>query len=806
MISRQEPFPDHIDTTSFYDGGSRRDIVEHITSALSEDVALITLTGTDGSGKTMVCRMVREELPGDQEVLFFEQGVESFDEVVNRLAAQVGQGELEEISDRKALLDRTIELLSDSDRRLIIIIDSAENIFLATLERIRRMLDEVNADRFCVQLILSGRPLLALNYKQLAIIAFKPAEEKHLSLDPLDGEQTFNYLNHCLERAGFTEKERFTRTQAENIADVARGNFRLINQLGGRYFDPEREVDLDEAEIEELYNGVSAVREDGAYEKISAGLKNVDLDFLKVPQLGMRWYVAGGGLILFILLLFLLLRGGEEETGTLPGAVDVPELTLEKVEPDPIELPEPSIVQVPAAEIAAEQTTAAPLKDVPLPGSVDVPELTLEKVEPDPMELPESSTVRAPAAEIVAEQTSAAPLEDVPLPIEDEKPGDAAVAGPDPGNKPVQEKTVVPEPAALAREKKPIERPGQEPDSPIVVETAAADAEEPSVATGALEEESPAAAEKQIVGKEPTRTENETEPEADSTQSVVATPDSQAPETETTPAVADASADEPVAALPRENQPEPAVPAVVPPEPAEEADKTVAEGSVTSGAETLRVPQLSVLPRKQPSTEAVPFNVVTLSQESKRKPEETAAQASAQTEPEDPDSSSQPPAARQSRERAEPEITETVQPEIQPAEAVPSRVVGDRTAVQPAQKSRTPARNPDNYYAERLAAGSRWLVGGSSRKYTVQLMVLNAEDAQDNVREMLVEDGYQSIVDDLYILRKSGQPQTVMLYYGEFDSSAEARQAKAQLPSFLNRLEPYELAVKEAVAKARAVQ
>ena len=146
MISRQEPFPDQVDTASFFGGGSRRDIVDQIKSALSEDVALITLTGTDGSGKTMVCRMLQQELSGDHEVVFFEQGVESFDEVVNRLAAQVGHEELDQINDRKARLEKAIELLSASDRRLIIIIDAAENIFLATLERIRRMLDEVARD------------------------------------------------------------------------------------------------------------------------------------------------------------------------------------------------------------------------------------------------------------------------------------------------------------------------------------------------------------------------------------------------------------------------------------------------------------------------------------------------------------------------------------------------------------------------------------------------------------------------------------------------------------------------------------
>ena len=110
------------------------------------------------------------------------------------------------------------------------------------------------------------------------------------------------------------------------------------------------------------------------------------------------------------------------------------------------------------------------------------------------------------------------------------------------------------------------------------------------------------------------------------------------------------------------------------------------------------------------------------------------------------------------------------------------------------------------YYAQRLAAGSRWLVGGSRDKFTVQLMVLDSEDAQQNVRYMLAEEDYRQVLEQLYILRKVGQPQTVMLYWGEFDSPAEARAARSQLPNFLSRLEPFEIPVKDAVAKARAGQ
>ncbi len=253
MKSTRQPFQDIVDTSIFFGGGARREIVDDIKAALNDEVPLLTLTGTDGSGKTMLCRMVEQELKDDAEILFFDQGAESFDEIVNRIAAQVELEDTEEVSDRNTRLEKAVEILNQENRRLIIILDGAENIFLATLERIRRMIDQVNTERLSVQLLFSGRPLFSLNFKQLGIISFKIVKEKHFSLDPLNGRDTHLYLNHCLDVSDTDEQKRFSLAQAVEIADIARGNFRLINQLAGKFLDLKRLASEDGAALEDEY-------------------------------------------------------------------------------------------------------------------------------------------------------------------------------------------------------------------------------------------------------------------------------------------------------------------------------------------------------------------------------------------------------------------------------------------------------------------------------------------------------------------------------------------------------------------------
>jgi septal ring-binding cell division protein DamX len=106
-------------------------------------------------------------------------------------------------------------------------------------------------------------------------------------------------------------------------------------------------------------------------------------------------------------------------------------------------------------------------------------------------------------------------------------------------------------------------------------------------------------------------------------------------------------------------------------------------------------------------------------------------------------------------------------------------------------------------YSERLAAGARWLVGSGRGKHTVQLMVLASDDSEQNLKEMLGADGFQKIRNQLYIMRRVGSPPTVMLFFGEYGSQADAQQAQNSLPDFLQNLNPYSLSIEDAVKKAK---
>lgn len=529
------PFQDTIDTAFFFSGGMRREVVDEIKSALTDTIPLLTLTGDEGSGKTMVCRMVEKELPVGFASVFIPRTVESFDDVVRIVAQEtvVRQEDDEEDPGTRTLLQEIVRTLKESGQRLLIVFDESEKIYLATLERIRKMLDQVNEEGVVFQILLSGNSLLEQNLEQLGIVAFEEIEERHFALKALDSEATWMYLNYCIRVASGEKRELFSRDIVGGIFTIAAGNFRKINHLAQETLQSEK---LDTSFLVLLDNindkPVSKKNKEipSRRSRASTGMPEVNLNFLKFPVIKLEWLLYGGGACAIALLVFLLLgRSGNEDSSQDTEISNVPIIELKAIEPL------------------------------------------------DSKASPENS--KKPPV-FVAEKNNKQPVVVVKTPPVALEPKAEKVAG--------------------------------QPE-----ETAS----------------------KKVVGGKP---------------------------------------------------PEPVV--IEPQEPRE----TVSAMVVDSGVEDI--------------------------------------------------------------------------------------------------------------YMKRLTAGTRWLVGGGEGEYTVQLMVLTSEQAEENLKKMLDDADYRAVADQLFILRRVGLMSTVMVFYGEYPTLPEARNARNNLPIFLRKHHPYAISIRGAVEKTKATQ
>jgi septal ring-binding cell division protein DamX len=108
----------------------------------------------------------------------------------------------------------------------------------------------------------------------------------------------------------------------------------------------------------------------------------------------------------------------------------------------------------------------------------------------------------------------------------------------------------------------------------------------------------------------------------------------------------------------------------------------------------------------------------------------------------------------------------------------------------------------DQLFNARVAAAAKWLVGAKNDHYTIQIMSLASEGAENNIKKMLTQKEYQDVADRFFFLRKVAATPTVLVFYGEYSTMVDARNARNALPEFLLKHNPYAISIRGAVEKA----
>ncbi len=295
------PFQEEANTEQFFTGGGRGAILDDIKAAIIDNVELITLIGEEGSGKTMLCRMLSEQWDTEHTIILLPQIVESFEDVVRVVARECGLQYPVDASraDTKKIFLDLVASLQDKATNLLLICDEAETMYLATLERLRKVLDEVNDQGGGLQVLLAGKKSLTGNLEQLGLCDFKDITEKQFFLSTLDETETWNYLNFCVQISrGAGDHEVFTREAAAKIASMSRGNYRMINMFA----DESLQSSNSDTSFLVLLDHVK----DGAPVK---GVVSSGSGITSRLPFSVRYLLGGGGLL--VLLLFIFLSGGD---------------------------------------------------------------------------------------------------------------------------------------------------------------------------------------------------------------------------------------------------------------------------------------------------------------------------------------------------------------------------------------------------------------------------------------------------------------------------------------------------------------
>lgn len=229
------PFQEEPDPEIFFPGAKREEICQSLILDILSGKPLLKLIGREGSGKTLLTRVIIDRLPAKYEVVYLDNPIGSFDDLLRIVCFDLGMNPIGQHDAINFLqeLQGLLEVRRAEAKKIVLIIDEAEKLFLATLERLVRYVSD-NQEDPGLTIVLSGRPGLDANLEQLSVFSVNADIQPGYALAALNENETRQYLRFRLNAAGLSREQHgdiFTEGAVAKIFDSAQGNLRMINIL-----------------------------------------------------------------------------------------------------------------------------------------------------------------------------------------------------------------------------------------------------------------------------------------------------------------------------------------------------------------------------------------------------------------------------------------------------------------------------------------------------------------------------------------------------------------------------------------------
>ena len=204
----------------------------HLLYGINESGGFIQLTGEVGTGKTTVVRTLLSRIPQHADVAVILNPrvtpTEFLLTICEELGVDIGPADRDSVKTMVDALNRRLLNAHAEGRRVIVIVDEAQNLSADVLEQIRLLTNLETSTQKLLQIILIGQPELAalLDQTDLRQLAQRITGRYHLS--PLTRDETQEYVRHRLRVAGVSA-EVFTRRALREIHRLSGGIPRIIN-------------------------------------------------------------------------------------------------------------------------------------------------------------------------------------------------------------------------------------------------------------------------------------------------------------------------------------------------------------------------------------------------------------------------------------------------------------------------------------------------------------------------------------------------------------------------------------------------
>jgi general secretion pathway protein A len=232
---REKPFQLSPDPRFLFLAESHREALAHLLFGIEEGEGFIAVTGEVGTGKTTLCRALLKRIGPTAEVaiIFNPQlsAVELLEAIHVELGLPIASRSRRELMEQ---LNRFLLEKKEHGRRVLLLVDEAQNLGPEALEQIR-MLSNLETDTCkLIQIILLGQPEFDALLESPSLRQLRQRISVRWRLGPLTAAETAEYVRYRLRIAAGAPRDLFQESALREIHRRSGGVPRVINLICDR--------------------------------------------------------------------------------------------------------------------------------------------------------------------------------------------------------------------------------------------------------------------------------------------------------------------------------------------------------------------------------------------------------------------------------------------------------------------------------------------------------------------------------------------------------------------------------------------
>lgn len=229
----ENPFNLSPDPAFLYRSPQHEEALANLIYGVRSRKGFIALTGEVGTGKTTMLECLRDYLDLQQfEFAFVFNSRLTPDQFFEMIAYDFDlQCDRKSKTDVLFALNALLIEQAERGRTAVLIVDEAHNLEWDVLEEIRLLGNLENRQGKLLQIILSGQPELDRKLDTANLRQLKQRIVLRCTLNPLSREETHEYIEARLTRAGMADQTLFSPDMIDAIHTRAQGIPRIVNAL-----------------------------------------------------------------------------------------------------------------------------------------------------------------------------------------------------------------------------------------------------------------------------------------------------------------------------------------------------------------------------------------------------------------------------------------------------------------------------------------------------------------------------------------------------------------------------------------------